>query len=217
MRLRTGLAAGALALTLVIAGAASAAPTAYTSDAAWTVAAPGALTLQSFEGAPTGTTTSLNFGNVNFHCTGSTYCPGSFGHTTLSATDGSYSVFFATPDTATFTFNSAITAFGIDVIDLGTNGVTDFFIDNGSGPLALQTNYSAPGFTVTFAGLIDSAGFTQITFSAPRASEGILFDRLRFGGTPGGGAIPEPATWAMMILGFGAAGSMIRRRKAIAA
>jgi len=31
------------------------------------------------------------------------------------------------------------------------------------------------------------------------------------------GAVPEPATWAMMIIGFGAAGSMIRRRKAVVA
>lgn len=30
-------------------------------------------------------------------------------------------------------------------------------------------------------------------------------------------AVPEPATWAMMIIGFGAAGSMIRRRKALLA
>jgi hypothetical protein len=29
--------------------------------------------------------------------------------------------------------------------------------------------------------------------------------------------VPEPATWAMMIIGFGAAGSMIRRRRAVAA
>ncbi len=29
----------------------------------------------------------------------------------------------------------------------------------------------------------------------------------------GGAAIPEPATWAMMIIGFGAAGVMIRRRR----
>jgi len=32
-----------------------------------------------------------------------------------------------------------------------------------------------------------------------------------------GGVVPEPATWAMMIIGFGAAGSMIRRRKAVVA
>ena len=29
-------------------------------------------------------------------------------------------------------------------------------------------------------------------------------------------AVPVPATWAMMILGFGAAGSMIRRRRVAA-
>jgi len=32
-----------------------------------------------------------------------------------------------------------------------------------------------------------------------------------------GGAIPEPSSWALMILGFGAAGSLLRRRRAIAA
>lgn len=31
------------------------------------------------------------------------------------------------------------------------------------------------------------------------------------------GAIPEPATWAMMILGFGMAGATIRRRRSVAA
>nr|WP_309645329.1 PEPxxWA-CTERM sorting domain-containing protein [Phenylobacterium sp.] len=39
-------------------------------------------------------------------------------------------------------------------------------------------------------------------------------------GGPGGSAVPEPATWAMMIIGFGAAGSMlrsVRRKEALAA
>lgn len=32
--------------------------------------------------------------------------------------------------------------------------------------------------------------------------------------SPTTGAVPEPATWAMMIIGFGAAGAMMRRRRA---
>jgi hypothetical protein len=32
--------------------------------------------------------------------------------------------------------------------------------------------------------------------------------------TTGTGAVPEPATWAMLLLGFGAIGATIRRREA---
>ena len=34
------------------------------------------------------------------------------------------------------------------------------------------------------------------------------------GGGGAGGAVPEPASWALMIVGFGAAGAMLRRRRA---
>jgi hypothetical protein len=36
------------------------------------------------------------------------------------------------------------------------------------------------------------------------------------GGGGGGGGVPEPASWALMILGFGAVGAMIRRRQSAA-
>ena len=36
------------------------------------------------------------------------------------------------------------------------------------------------------------------------------------GGGGGAGAVPEPASWALMIVGFGAAGAMLRRRRAAA-
>lgn len=36
-------------------------------------------------------------------------------------------------------------------------------------------------------------------------------------GGGGGGGIPEPATWTMMILGFGASGALLRRRRYSAA
>lgn len=39
----------------------------------------------------------------------------------------------------------------------------------------------------------------------------------RFYGGGGGGAVPEPATWAMMIAGFGLAGATFRRRRALSA
>jgi hypothetical protein len=35
--------------------------------------------------------------------------------------------------------------------------------------------------------------------------------------TTGGGAVPEPATWAMMLVGFGGLGALIRRRRSEAA
>lgn len=37
------------------------------------------------------------------------------------------------------------------------------------------------------------------------------------GGGGGTGMVPEPGTWALMILGFGGAGAMIRRRRTLAA
>ncbi|MBA2466428.1 MAG: PEPxxWA-CTERM sorting domain-containing protein, partial [Sphingomonas sp.] len=32
----------------------------------------------------------------------------------------------------------------------------------------------------------------------------------------GPGAVPEPATWAMMLIGFGATGAAMRRRRKVA-
>lgn len=42
---------------------------------------------------------------------------------------------------------------------------------------------------------------------------GIGFDNLRFDVQSMGGAVPEPATWAMMLVGFGAMGVSMRRRR----
>ena len=71
--------------------------------------------------------------------------------------------------------------------------------------LLAGTNYFAvrSGF-----GNTDFGAFT-LTISGPGRAE-------RIGQGPGPG-VPEPSTWAMMIIGFGAAGSMIRRRKAVTA
>ena len=49
-----------------------------------------------------------------------------------------------------------------------------------------------------------ATGVTSLTFSMPDASSFDAIDNFRFG------AVPEPATWALFILGFGAMGTMLR-------
>lgn len=60
---------------------------------------------------------------------------------------------------------------------------------------------------VTFAGTAKSVDFGG-------SANQVAFDNITIGSEiVGGGAVPEPATWAMMIGGFGAAGAALRRRK----
>jgi hypothetical protein len=59
-----------------------------------------------------------------------------------------------------------------------------------------------------YSGAIDELVFTgQRDFSA-----GVTFDNV----TLGSGAVPEPASWALMIAGFGLVGAAMRRRQTIA-
>jgi hypothetical protein len=59
-------------------------------------------------------------------------------------------------------------------------------------------------------------GFTGVSFDSIRitnqASDFWLIDNVQIGGV-----IPEPATWAMLISGFGLIGTALRRRRIAAA
>ena len=87
---------------------------------------------------------------------------------------------------------SQVTILGGDGSPILSTGPTTIF---GNAP-----THFAPGLT-------RSDGF-RIQFGPDAFDVGI--DNINFELT----AVPEPSTWAMMILGFGAAGSMIRRRRA---
>ena len=93
---------------------------------------------------------------------------------------------------------------------------SQFTIRNGAGTI-LQSSGSItvgqPGnLHSSYSFNIESADGIRIQWGPSSYNVGI--DNIAFEQfTPNAGAIPEPATWAMMIIGFGAAGSMIRRRK----
>lgn len=131
------------------------------------------------------------------------------------------------PSGVTFSFNTAVNAFGLNVADWGTCCLPSaLYIAFDGGPAiqvgladsanpALLTN----GVAAIFVSAIDDSDtFTTVEFwgdgfgEALYAGGTIRYAAVDIGSLPGG--VPEPGTWATMILGFGAMGAAIRRRKA---
>jgi hypothetical protein len=120
--------------------------------------------------------------------------------------------------TLTINFNQATTAFGFDWFNTDLTDQYNIAV-TGSG------NYSGPPFTVVpgatgtsgFFGLISSTPFTSATitnnfFGGYISDEG-MDNFITNGQGSANPAVPEPATWAMMIIGVGATGAAMRRRR----
>jgi choice-of-anchor C domain-containing protein len=85
----------------------------------------------------------------------------------------------------------------------GTIGVENYSLNQGQ-PVAWSPR--ALGFTA-------NSTSTLITFSSGNPDNccyGAAIDNVAVG-------VPEPATWALMIMGFGSAGAMLRRRRPVTA
>lgn len=63
--------------------------------------------------------------------------------------------------------------------------------------------------------LVDLSGYGNVTRLVISSTDfgGVLYDDFSF--TPGG-VVPEPSTWGLMLVGFGMAGAMVRRRRTAA-
>jgi hypothetical protein len=137
-----------------------------------------------------------------------------FGGSGSNITDsgtGALSYDFLLGDTATLNVTDAFVVG--DVFQIFDNGVSLFT----TGPFNLAGGTTSDPDTA-FAGSIYSHGsivlgagshsITGIATSSPTGSGGAYIELVK------GGAVPEPATWAMMIAGFGMVGYMARRRTA---
>lgn len=201
----------AAATLLAIAACAAHATTVYTNEAGFLAAAGGALPFESFETVQSSTDTQVDFNGVSFRCAGTAFCPGFFGTTDAIVRDGAQAVFFASPDTATFTFAHAVDAFGIWIGGAGDVGPINLAatLDNGATATVL-TNYSAPDGTFQYFGIVADTPFTALTFTPDNDADGIYFDALSY--RPAAvNAVPEPAS--VLLLGIAGAGLLAARRQ----
>jgi PEP-CTERM motif len=119
--------------------------------------------------------------------------------------NGSFTLFF---DATTFGTANGVGGVGIDVT---TNSNYDAFVtfgDNSTQVFTLAKNVQS-FFGLTSDRLIKSIAFGP---NGNGISQGgsTAIDNLTIGVA---GAVPEPATWAMMLLGFGMMGAAVRRRR----
>lgn len=102
----------------------------------------------------------------------------------------------------TFTFDKPITAFGGN----WASGSIDTIYLDVLGQQVDQRVASSGGFF----GFVSDTPFTTVIMRSRQSNHSASLDNLTFSYTAA--AVPEPASWAMMIGGFGLLGGALRRR-----
>lgn len=109
----------------------------------------------------------------------------------------------------TFTFDNPITAVGFDTRRM--QNLSDLVL------IGLGGQTVSPPVLPLFLGYVSTTPFTTMTFTnqaGASVGDGFSVDNLTFSSSA---AVPEPASWAMMIAGFGLVGTMVRRRRKLLA
>lgn len=121
------------------------------------------------------------------------------------------------------TFSTPIAAFGFYGTDIGDiNGQLTVELIRNGGPssfLTVDNTARANNGSLLFWGVIDKNNpFDAIRFgNTASGSDFFGFDDMTIGDVEQVTGVPEPATWAMMIVGMGAVGGALRRRRNLVA
>jgi Protein of unknown function (DUF642)/PEP-CTERM motif len=96
-----------------------------------------------------------------------------------------------------------------DVSALVSAGGQSTIVDAPDGAFGSEFNMTWQPGGFTFVGTGDDT-ITLASLDPQNSNAGVFFDNVSVSGP----AVPEPASWALMIGGFGMAGAMLRRRRA---
>lgn len=214
----------ALLASVTFGGAAQAAITVYTSQSAFNAATTAAGT-DTFESLSiTGSTPSpitRSAGAYGYTATTSNLDPngGTGFYGAGSSADHWLSTNYAL-DTVTFSnFTGGVSAlgglfFGSNISGAFASGNVILTATDSLGATVTRTITSAT--TSSFLGFVSTGSMSNVTLSAVQPTGGNLWptaNNLTLAQAAATPAVPEPATWAMMILGMGAVGFAMRRSR----
>lgn len=161
------------------------------------------------QAAPTGALTSPNSVNFVFAAGGATSAAVSFtlnGYASLDGADNGYT------DVFTLSLN------GTDILsgswNMGGGGNNTLYF----APVGSSISVSSPGGWAGGTGLFNVplaliSGANTLTLSYSGNYQGLGDEGWGVSDLKVSGAVPEPASWAMLIIGFGVVGAAARRRK----